>query len=249
VEGRYEEDRAFSERCMRFEMLAKCYAEGRGVTKDRRKAAELYRQAQDSGCYLFDYYRDGVDVPRNPRAAVRYWMRDTCFHHGLLLWVDILVRTSAPEGCVRLGPDLLRGLRNEWQQSGEDAFYALMLQRMDRFTASGRTGTDDPFVRLSGLLDRERARLLYDGAQGGDGRCGDILQELLASGAATQEVLEQLCPNSSGVYDWPDAWYEEALESIEDQLAREKEWAEQIKDLESEEPMTFDGPEEGSVRA
>ncbi|MGM9639481.1 MAG: tetratricopeptide repeat protein [Butyricicoccaceae bacterium] len=248
VEGRHEGSSASVDQWTCFWMLAKCYAEGMGVARDKRKAAELYRQAQDSGCYLFDYYRKGVDVPRNPRAAVRYWMRDMCFHHGLLLWVDILVRASAPEGCVRLGPDLLRILRKEWQQSGEEAFYALMLQRMDRFAVSGRTGTDDPFVRLSGLLDRERVRLLYDGAQGGDGRCEDILQELLASGAATQEMLEELCPNRSGVYDWPDAWYEETLESIEDQLAREKEWAEQIEDLESEEPMAFDGPDAGSAR-
>ena len=36
----------------------------------------------------------------------------------------------------------------------------------------------------------------------------------------------------------PDAWYEDALESIEAWLAREaqeKEWAEQLKDLEWEE--------------
>lgn len=243
VENRHEGSRASVDQWTCFWMLAKCYAEGRGVTKDRRKAAELYRQAQDSGCYLFDYYRDGVDVPRNPRAAVRYWMRDMCFYHGLLLWVDILVRTSAPEGCVRLRPEALRSV---WRlQIGKEAFYDLM--GTDLLGASRRT--DDPYAPLCGLLDREKVRLLYDGAQGGDSRCGDILQELLASGAAARELLEQLRPNSSGVYDWPDAWYEEALESIEDQLAREKAWAEQIKDLASEEPMTFDGPGEGSVRA
>ena len=235
VGGQYKGDGAYVERCTCFWMLAKCYAEGRGVTKDRRKAAELYRQAQDSDYYLFDYYRDGVDVPRNPRAAVRYWMRDMCFHHGLLLWVDILVRVSAPEGCARLQPDLLRRLWTGWkQQSGEEAFYDLMCTDLP----SSRTGTDDPFARLCGLLDQEKVRLLYDGAWGGNSRCGDILQTLLASGAATREMLAQLRPNSSGVYDWPDAWYEEALESIEDWLAREaqeKEWAEQLKDLEWEE--------------
>lgn len=234
VEGRYEEDMAFGERCTCFWMLAKCYAEGRGVTKDRRKAAELYRQAQDSNYYLFDYYRDGVDAPRNPRAAVRYWMRDMCFHHGLLLWVDILVRVSAPEGCVRLRPEALRSV---WRlQIGKDAFYDLM--GTDSLGASRRT--DDPYAQLCGLLDREKVRLLYDGARGGDSRCGDILTELLASGAATEEMLKQLCPNSSGVYDWPDAWYEEALERMEDQLAREaqeKEWAEQLKDLDRKEDL------------
>lgn len=232
VEGQYEEDRAFVERCTCFWMLAKCYAEGRGVTKDRRKAAELYRQAQDSDYYLFDYYRDGVDVPRNPRAAVRYWMRDMCFHHGLLLWVDILAHVSAPEGCVRLRPEALRSV---WRlQIGKNAFYDLM--GTDLLGASRRT--DDPYAQLCGLLDWEKVRLLYDGARGGDSRCGDILTELLASGTATQEMLEQLCPNSSGVYDWPDAWYEEALERLEDQLAREaqeKEWVEQLRDLDLKE--------------
>ena len=246
VGGQYEGDGAFVERCTCFWMLAKCYAEGRGATKDRRKAAELYRQAQDSDYYLFDYYRDGVDVPRNPRAAVRYWMRDTCFHHGLLLWVDILVRVSAPEGCIRLWPELLRRLRTGWkQQSGEGAFYDLMQQRMDLLAASGRTGTGAPYAQLCGLLEQAKVRLLYDGARGGDSRCGDILKELLASGAATEEMLEQLCPNSSGVYDWPDAWYEEALERMEDQLAREaqeKEWVEQLKDLDRKEDLH---PEEG----
>ena len=191
VESRHEGSRAsVVDQWTCFWMLAKCYAEGRGVTKDRRKAAELYRQAQDSDCYLFDYYRDGVDVPRNPRAAVRYWMRDMCFYHGPLPWVEILVRTSAPEGCVRLRPEALRSV---WRlQIGKDAFYDLM--GTDLLGASRRT--DEPFERrLCGL---ERVRLLYDGAQGGDSRCGDILQELLASGAATQEVLEQLRPNSSG---------------------------------------------------
>ena len=240
VGGQYEGDGAFVERCTCFWMLAKCYAEGRGATKDRRKAAELYRQAQDSDYYLFDYYKDGVDVPRNPRAAVRYWMRDTCFHHGLLLWVDILVRVSAPEGCIRLRPEALRSV---WRlQIGKNAFYDLM--GTDLLGASGRT--DDPYAQLCGLLDWEKARLLYDGARGGDSRCGDILKELLTSGAATEEMLEQLCPNSSGVYDWPDAWYEEALERMEDQLAREaqeKEWVEQLKDLDRKEDLH---PEEDS---
>ena len=207
------------------------------MTKDRRKAAELYRQAQDSDYYLFDYYRDGVDVPRNPRAAVRYWMRDTCFHHGLLLWVDILVRVSAPEGCIRLRPEALRSV---WRlQIGKNAFYDLM--GTDLLGASGRT--DDPYAQLCGLLEQEKVRLLYDGARGGDSRCGDILKELLTSGAATEEMLEQLCPNSSGVYDWPDAWYEEALERMEDQLAREaqeKEWVEQLKDLDRKEDLAED---------
>ncbi|MDD6317035.1 MAG: hypothetical protein PUB63_08475, partial [Clostridia bacterium] len=63
VESRHEGSRASVDQWTCFWMLAKCYAEGRGVTKDRRKAAELYRQAQDSNYYLFDYYRDSADVP------------------------------------------------------------------------------------------------------------------------------------------------------------------------------------------
>ena len=55
-----------------------------------------------------------------------------------------------------------------------------------------------------------------------------------------------MSPNRSGVNDWPDTWYEEALERIEGQMARgtqEKEGAEQLKDLE---PEDLD-PEEGLV--
>ena len=80
-------------------------------------------------------------------------------------------------------------------------------------------------------------RLLYDGVRGGDSRCGDMLTELPTSGAVTREVLKQMSPNRSGVNDWPDTWYEEALERIEGQMARgtqEKEGAEQLKDLEPE---------------
>ncbi|MDY3281208.1 tetratricopeptide repeat protein [Dysosmobacter sp.] len=213
--GRHEGDSAFAEWCTCFRMLAECHAEGRGVPKDRRKAAELYRQAQDSGYYLFDCYRDGAEVPRNPRAAVRYWMRDTCFHHGLLLWAEILTRVSAPEGCVRLRPE---DLRSVWRlQTGKNAFYDLM--GTDLLGTAGRR--DDPYALLCGLLEREKARLLWDGAQSGDSRCGDILKKMPVSGGAARELLAQLTSNAGSVRDWPDSWYEEALERIEGQLARE----------------------------
>ncbi len=75
--------------------------------------------------------------------------------------------------------------------------------------------TDDRYGLLRGLLDQEKVRLLYDGVRGGDSRCGDMLTELLTSGAVTREALEQLSPNRCGVNDWPDTWYEEALERIE----------------------------------
>jgi len=220
VEGRREEAGVFFDRSMCFQMLAECYAEGRGAAKDRRKAAELYRQARYSGCFLFDYYKDGADVPRDPRAAVRYWMRDMCYQYHLELWNVILSLLSSLEGgSPHPHPEQLRLLFGEIWQNVENSFYTLLGKPMK--WPMGRTGGRNTL--LCGLLEQERVRLLYDGARGGDSRCGEILKELLDRGAATREMTKQLSPNGSGVYDWSDAWYEEALERIEGQLAREVE--------------------------
>ena len=234
VEGGREETGVFFDRSMCFQMLAECYAEGRGTAKDRRKAAEFYRQARYSGCFLFDYYKDGAEVPRDPRAAVRYWMRDMCYQYHLELWNVILSLTASLEDCgTRPYSEQLRLLFGEVWQNVENSFYTLLGKPVE-----WRMGqADNRYGLLRGLLDQEKVRLLYDGVRGGDSRCGDMLTELLTSGAVTREVLKQMSPNRSGVNDWPDTWYEEALERIEGQMARgtqEKEGAEQLKDLEPE---------------
>ena len=247
VEGRYaytgEGTPATRSICCR--QLAECYAQGRGTVKDRRKAAELYQQARYSGFYLFRYCKDGTDVPRNPRAAVRYWMRDMCYYDGLTLWSAILGLVTSPGGCsVRLWPDSRRGVWNrQKRQSAYGAFCDLMREPTDLRAASDRR--DSRYALLCGLLDREKVRLLRDGVRGGDSRCGDLLQELLARGTAIREMLEQLSLNSSGICDWPDSWYEEALERIEDQLAREEqvtEPSERARDLAPEDWIPAEDP-------
>ena len=79
--------------------------------------------ARYSGCFLFDYYKDGAEVPRDPRAAVRYWMRDMCYQYHLELWNVILSLTASLEDCgTRPYSEQLRLLFGEVWQNVENSF-------------------------------------------------------------------------------------------------------------------------------
>ena len=125
--------------------------------------------------------------------------------------------TASLEDCgTRPYSEQLRLLFGEVWQNVENSFYTLLGKPVEWHMGQA----DNRYGLLRGLLDQEKVRLLYDGVRGGDSRCGDMLTELLTSGAVTREVLKQMSPNRSGVNDWPDTWYEEALERIEGQMAR-----------------------------
>lgn len=188
--------------------------------KTARKAAELYRQTDDLHYFLFDYYRDGADTPKNPRAAVLYWMRDMCHACGCQDWPWILEIHSSAEDC----PNRLQWINRPCMQRERDKVYSLLEPAELRHESMCQS--DCQIQLMSDFLSRERVRLLYDGAQNGDARCETILQKLLDNGTVPRELLTQLSPNRYGVCDWTDAWYEEALERIESKLAREAKQAE-----------------------
>lgn len=229
AETRYPEDEVHTgqEACILH--LADCYASGRGVPRDRTMAAKLYRQANDPYDFLFDYYRDGLDTPRDPRAAVQWWLR--CHNRYAADYLCWGYRLGFRTGEDR--PEDLRWLKDPAVDTRLDGY--------------GRTIREEIYNRLEqesdgyrrmepeyGLFDQERFRLLYDAAQNGDGRCAGILQGLLDRGAVTGETLAKLAPGKCGIYDWPDAWYEEALDLIESDLARKARETEWYRDLSSE---------------
>lgn len=205
--------------------LAERYAAGVGVPQDRAEAARLYRRTERAesvdwatkrpDLFLFHYCADGADQPRDPRAAVHWWLRSERS-------VGVrFTRYGLRDAATADRPETVRWLNDPEPAfaDGEERYaYTRRRETLYDWLERGSYLEEDP---LRELQDRERVRLLYDAAQTGDARCAALLQALTAAGVALAEWLTQLVPDDRGVYDWPDAWYEEALARIEAELARQ----------------------------
>ena len=211
------------ETCIRW--LAEAYATGCGLPADPHEAARLYRRlGRSDGEFMFRYHSEGEYAPRNARLAVHWWLRDhrygSSFYFGEV-WLNRLQPGSGTERA-----DELRSLKQkvqpgEWEQTFRQANLREQFYRWLEEPAPPQS-----LQPLAELFLRDKARLLYDAAKAGDARCAAILERVCARDPQVSGWLPDLALDADGIWDWPEAWYKEALEEIE--------WQEQLQKAEEE---------------
>lgn len=214
AEQTYEGDAAAGQAFCMGELARRC-AEGVGTAQDRDEAARLYRMLDSSDDeFMFRYYSDGEDVPRAPRAAVQWWLRDELWQLVHLRRTEYMEPNPGGEERADHLRWLTRDTGNDWMERfGKRELYRWLEDGMPAWMR------DD----LNDVIDGERVRLVYDAAQNGDARCAGILRTLTGQGVEGTDRLEELQPDAHGIFDWPQAWYEQALERIEQHRARKSE--------------------------